>query len=98
MPPRLSITGARKAAIVIMALGEESAAKVFQHMDETDIERIAREVASMGNPSVEVTETVLTEFHQLTSVADASVQGGVDSARRLLDKSLGPESSRRIVE
>ncbi len=97
-PPQLQMTGVRKAAIVVMALGEENSAKLFKHLQEDEIERIVREVASLGTIAPEVGEKVLDEFHQMTTAADYISTGGVDHARRLLTKTLGPDLSRRILD
>lgn len=92
------LSGVRKAAIIMMALGGESSARVFKHMQEAEIERIAREVASISSVPAETGERVLEEFNQMTSAADYVSAGGVEHARRLLDKALGPEMSRRILD
>jgi flagellar motor switch protein FliG len=93
-----AMTGVRKAAIVVMALGEENASKLFKHLQEDEIERIVREVAALGTVPPEVGEKVLDEFHQMTAAADYIASGGVDHARRLLTKTLGPDLSRRILD
>ena len=64
------MSGARKAAIVMMALGEEKSAQVFKFLQEGELELIAREVASVGNISTEVGETVLSEFKDMTEAVD----------------------------
>jgi flagellar motor switch protein FliG len=92
------LSGVRKAAIVVMALGEEGSAKLFAHLDDHEIEQIAREVASLGSVPSEMGEKVLDEFNQLTTAAEGISTGGVDHARRLLTKSLGPDQSRRILD
>src|SRR5258708_39219102 len=92
------MSGLRKAAILIMALGEEASARVFKHLQETEIERIVLEVASLGQISPEVGEQVLDEFHQMSAAAAFMQEGGVEHAKRLLTKTLGPEVSRRILE
>lgn len=92
------LSGARKAAIVVMALGESRTAPIFKQMSEDEIERIAREMAAMGQVPPEVGEAVLSEFHKLSADPDVVVNGGVEQTRRLLDKTLSPESSRRIVD
>jgi len=92
------MTGARKAAIVMMALGEERSAKLFKYLQEDEIERIAREVAALGSVPAGEGEVVLNEFHQMTSASDYLTTGGVEHARRLLTKSLGPDLSRRILD
>ncbi len=92
------LSGARKAAIVMMAIGEETSSKMFKYLQEEEIERIAREVASLGSVSSQQGESVLAEFHQMASASDYISSGGVEHARRLLSKSLGPDLSRRILD
>jgi flagellar motor switch protein FliG len=92
------LSAARKAAIVMMALGEERSAQVFKHLQEHEIEALVREVAQAGSVSAEVGESVLTEFQEMTDAMGNIASGGVDQARRLLNKSLGPEQSRRIID
>jgi flagellar motor switch protein FliG len=98
LPVPKPMSGARKAAIVMMALGEERSAKLFKYLQEEEIERIAREVAAMGSVPTGEGEVVLNEFHQMTSASEYLTTGGVDHARRLLTKSLGPDLSRRILD
>lgn len=92
------MSGARKAAIVMMAIGEETSSKLFKFLQEEEIERIAREVASIGSVPPEQGESVLSELHQMASASDHISSGGVEHARRLLTKSLGPDLSRRILD
>lgn len=92
------LSAARKAAIVMMALGEERSAQVFKHLQEHEIEALAREVAQAGTVSAELGDTVLTEFREMTDAMGNIASGGVEQAKRLLSKSLGPEQSRRIID
>jgi flagellar motor switch protein FliG len=92
------MSGVRKAAIVVMALGEEASTKLFKHLEEHEIEQIVREVAAIGNVTPEVGERVLDEFNQMTSAAEYISAGGVEHARRLLNRTLGPDLSRRILD
>jgi flagellar motor switch protein FliG len=92
------ISGARKAAILMMAIGEERSAKVFKFLQEDENERVAREVASLGVVSADIGELVLEEFQQVASAADLVQVGGMEQARRMLGKSLGPDVSRRVFD
>jgi flagellar motor switch protein FliG len=90
------LSGARKAAIALMALGD-AGAPFFRHFQEDELERVAREIAALGTVPPELGEQVLSELH--ASVSNAQVPaGGIDQARRVLAKALGPEQSRRIVD
>jgi flagellar motor switch protein FliG len=88
----------RKAAIMFLALGEEASSRVFKHLQESEIERIVREVAVMGQVPADVGEHVLTEFNHMSSAVDFLDSGGVDHAKRLLTKTVGPEASHRILD
>jgi flagellar motor switch protein FliG len=92
------LSGARKAAIVMMALGEEHSSKLLRHLDEREIERIAREVSALGKVTPEIGEAVLAEFDEMASGSEHVATGGVDFARRLLSKSVSPEASERIFD
>jgi flagellar motor switch protein FliG len=93
-----SLTGARKAAIVLMSLGEERSSRVFKFLQEEEIECIAREVAAIGTVPADLGEAVLGEFHQLAQAAELMQVGGVEQAKRLLGKALGPDNSRRVFD
>jgi len=92
------MSGVRKAAILTLILGEDHASHIFKHLREDEIERITREVAALGHVTTDTGEKVLEEFHQLSVAAGFFTRGGVDYARSLLQKSLGPESARRILD
>jgi flagellar motor switch protein FliG len=90
------VTGTRKAAILTLLLGEESACEIFKFLHEDEIERIAREVAALGPVQPRVGGDVLQEFHTMWQAAEYLSRGSVEFAQKLLAKTLGTESSRRI--
>ena len=92
------LSGARKAAVLTLLLGEEQSAAIFKHLREDEIERITKEVAAIGSVQPELGEKVLQEFHLLSKAAGYLTRGGVEYARALLLKSLGPDSARRILD
>lgn len=92
------LSGARKAAIVMLALGEGRSAEVFKYLQEHEVEALAREVAAAGKVPADVGESVLAEFRDMTDAADQIATGSVEQARRLLEQSVGPEAARRIID
>lgn len=98
MPSPSSVSGARKAAIALMVLGEEGSASIFRYMHEDEIERVAREIASIGAISTEMSEQVLSELSTASTTSAGVTAGGIDQARRMLLKTLGPDHTRRILE
>src|SRR4051794_16854017 len=98
MSVQIALTGARKAAILLLTLGEGPSSEVCKHLQEDEVEAIAKELAAMGVVPSETGERVLDEFSQLATQSNFSQQGSVDYARRVLDKAKGPDASRRILD
>ena len=90
--------GLTKAAIVMLLLGEEEATEVFRHLSEDEIERLAKEMAELGQVSAKMSESVLDEFHLAVTTSDFTTRGDIGYARRILEKTLGPEAARRILD
>jgi flagellar motor switch protein FliG len=88
----------RKAAIVMLLLGEELSSEVFKHLSEEEIEGVSKEMAALGPVSTPLGEKVLDEFHQISVAAEFVTRGDVDYARRVLNRTLGAESARRIMD
>jgi flagellar motor switch protein FliG len=91
-------SGVRKAAILTLLVGETTAAQMFQHLNEEEIEAIAREVAVVGTVPTETGVATLEEFHTMFRASEYMTRGGVDYAQKLLVKSLGPEMARRVLD
>ena len=99
MPPleKLAISGARKAAILLTVLGEDSAAAVFSNLNEEDLQRVADEVAGLGMVPVELSLQVFEEYQRITQAQDFIIQGGHDLARRLLVKAFGEADAEGMM-
>ena len=90
--------GVTKAAIVMLLLGEDATSEVFRHLSEDEIERLAKEMAELGQVSAKMSESVLDEFHQTVVASEFVTRGDIGYARRILEKTLGPEAARRILD
>lgn len=92
------ITGLRKAAILILSVGEDAAAEIFKNLKSDEIEEVTREISTIGVVQPPEADSVLEEFFT-TSIAKAYVaEGGVEYAKAILVKSLGAEEARRIID
>ena len=85
-----AMRGARKVAVALMTLGDEASAAVFKHLNEDEIERVAREIAGMSTVPQDVSEHVLTELHATARAASCYATGGVEQGaeRDLCDVGL----------
>ena len=98
MSVQVSMSGARKAAILLLSLGEGPSAEVCKHLHEDEVEAIAKELAQMGNVAAETNERVLDEFNAMANSGGITTQGSVEYAKRVLDKAKGADVSRRILD
>lgn len=96
--PGDQIPGARKAAIFLVALGEDMASEVFRYLEEDEVQLVSKELASLQRVPAEVTDNVVEEFHQLLLAQSYVATGGVDYAKRLLVKAYGPEIAKRLLD
>ena len=90
-------TNQEKAAILFIALGPEYSAKLFQHMDDDEIERITLEIASHKQVSAEQKAAVMSEFYQMAMAQDYISTGGLEYAQNVLEKALGAEKAMDII-
>jgi flagellar motor switch protein FliG len=91
------ISGARKAAILMTVLGEESAATVFRDLNREEMQLVADEVANLGVVPVELSIQVIEEYQRMTQAQDYLLQGGYELARRLLIKAFGEVEAEDIL-
>jgi len=95
---RMSLSGPRKAAILLSVLGEDAAAPILRNLPEEDLERITEEVAHMGQVPLETTLEVLEEYQELLAAQEHIAVGGQDVATRLLQKAFGEGGARAMVD
>jgi flagellar motor switch protein FliG len=95
---RVTLSGARKAAILLSALGEEAVAPILRNLPDEDLERITEEVALMGHVPMETIVEVLEEYQELITAQEHIAVGGQDVAVRLLVKAFGENGARSMVD
>jgi len=92
------LSGKRKAAMFFILLGEEKSGEVFKHLSEEEIRDVTKEISFIEHIDPNSMDTLLEEFNQMHVAQRWVAKGGIDYAKSLLMKSLGPEATRRIVD
>ena len=92
-----SLTGAQKAAIFMLSLGEEHSAKLFEIMDDEEIRELSQTMANLGTVNAAIIERLFVEFADQLSTS-GSLIGSYDSTERLLIKSLPEDRVSQIME
>lgn len=83
-PTNQKIAGPRKAAILMLAIGEQRAANLFSFMDDYEIRDLSREMAGLGQVTPEEMEQVILEFIEALGGDGAGVAGGWNTTERYL--------------
>lgn len=92
-----TLTGAEKAAIFLLSLGEDHTARLFEYMDDEEIMEISQTMANLGKVSSSIVERLFVDFAEQMS-STGSLVGTLDSTERLLQKVLGKEKVDSIME
>lgn len=92
------LNGSQKAAAVIIALGTESASRIYKYLRNDEIEQITMEIAHMSNLSPEDTEDILSSFYQVCLTQKVITEGGLEYARAVLEKAFGPQTANALIE
>src|ERR1700733_10321366 len=92
-----TLSGAEKAAILLLAVGEDQMGKLFTLMDDEEIKEISQTMANLGTVSATIIERLFLEFAEQIS-ATGSLVGTYESTERLLVKVLGTERVNTIME
>jgi flagellar motor switch protein FliG len=92
------ITGLRKAAILMIILGDKVSGEILRQMDEEEVQAIGQEVARITSISPDQAESVLEEFYQMSMAREFVLKGGIDYAKKMLMTAFGPEHAMRLVD
>ena len=92
-----SMRGPQKAALMMLALGEEFGQHLWPLLDDEEIKEISQEMANLGNVSSEAVEKLFVEFANQFSTT-GSLMGTFESTERLLAKALPQDLVDLIME
>lgn len=91
------LTNRQKAAILLISLGPDVSAQVYKYLSEEEIEKITLDISSVKMVEAETKEAILEEFHQMAIAQDYIAQGGISYAKEVLEKALGAEQAKNIL-
>jgi flagellar motor switch protein FliG len=92
-----SLSGVRKAAVLLVAVGEELAKEILRALPEVDVQRLTEELADLRGITPEVSAGILEEFWELLETQNFMVHGGLDYASRLLMETFGKERADDLL-
>lgn len=97
-PPELKkFSGMQRAAALMLALGREHGAKIWDQLTDDEIKELSSSIAQLGRVPSAVVEHLLVQFSSEVS-SMASLHGSYESAERLLDGILPADKVKEILE
>src|SRR5487761_1817332 len=86
----------RKAAVLLMSLPQDDAAKVLSKLPPKQVELVSVEIAKIGLVSGEEQETAIKDFAEASPSAIGAGSGGLDLAKNLVERALGKNAGSTI--
>jgi len=92
------LSGAQKAAVLLMTLGTERSSRVLRHLRESEVTEIAAEIARRQSVSEDAAAGVIGEFHTIAAAQRHVASGGAAIAREMLVQGLGEKRAAEIFD
>ena len=92
------LSSKEKAAILMISLGENNAAKLYKYLSEDEIEQLTLTLSGMQRVDAKVKEAVVKEFYEICLAQEFISEGGLGYARAVLEKALGQEKADQLIE
>ena len=95
--PERQLTGIKKAAILVVAVGDELGKKILQNLPDTDVQRLTEEIAELRNVRPEASLQVMEEFFEMIETQRYMMHGGLEYATKLLVESFGKQRAEDLL-
>lgn len=92
-----SVSGPEKAAILLLALGEEHGPAVWEKLDDEEIKEVSQVMSNLGSVNPNLTEKLLIDFVSNMS-GTGSLMGSFDATERLLNRFLEGDQVGNVME
>jgi flagellar motor switch protein FliG len=91
-------SGARKAAIFLMGIGDELSAGIIRQLAPEEIQRITGEISALESVAPEQMISVFKEFEKLSGSGRYFALGGPRNARRMIEQAMGKETAQKLLD
>lgn len=92
------LSGLRKIAVFLLALGPNMSAGILKHFNESEIEKISMEIANTTRVERGQLDQILDEFLVIHEAQQYMVNGGYDYAKEILERTLGPQKASELMK
>lgn len=91
------MSGAQRAAIFLLGVGEESAATIMRHMEPREVQRVGEAMASLTGVSNDQLAKVISDFHEAAEAVNPLGLGASEFAQRVMVQALGEEKAQGVL-
>ena len=93
-----AISGAKKAAVLLMTLGTELSSNILKNLSDKQVQRIGVEIANLHKVTAEERREILKEFLAVRKSKDFAMEGGIDYTRTLLHGAFDDSKANKLME
>jgi len=87
-----------KISILLLQLGEETTATVFANLSVESITEVSKYIAASKSIERGIATAVLEEFYAIFQSNQYITSGGLEYAREILHKALGPDEAKKVLD
>jgi flagellar motor switch protein FliG len=91
-------SGARKAAIFLMGIGDELSAEIIRQLAPEEIQHITGEISALQSVAPDQMISVFKEFEKLSGSGRYFALGGPRNARRMIEQAMGKETAQKLLD
>jgi flagellar motor switch protein FliG len=92
------MSGARKAAMFLMGIGDELSVEIIRQLAPEEIQRISGQISALRSVAPEQMISVFKEFEKLSGSGRLFAVGGPESARRMMEQAMGKETAQKLLD
>ena len=92
------LSGVKKVAVLLMALGPDTASKLIKQLPEKQVHKIGVEITNLQSISSRDRKMILEEFVSLYKKEDYLLEGGPDCAKNIFVEAFGAQKAEKLLE
>ena len=93
-----NISGARKAAVLLMTIGVDLSSSIIKNLSDKQIQKIGVEIASLHTVTADERRKILNEFLEIRKSRDFSIEGGIDYAKSIIKGTFDDSKASKLIE
>jgi len=94
----LDLTGAQRAATLLITLGTESASYILKHFTDDEVEMLTYEIMQMGTVPANMKEAIIQDTYNMSFVSEGVATGGSEYARDMLARAMGNQKAQEFLD